>query len=102
MELTQEDKSVLAHVVIDPDAWVEHALATVGEQAVRAKIERWKPDYLAKKDLSDYKNRAERDAIEEELREPTVEQIEEKKIQAEMQKLLREQAIVNLKARGEL
>ena len=64
MELTQEDKAVLAHVVVDPGVWVEHALKTVGESAVLAKIERWKPDYLTKKDLPDYKNRAERDAAE--------------------------------------
>jgi len=64
VELTLEGKAVLAHVVVDPDAWVEHALKTVGESAVKAKIERWKPEYLAQKDLPDYKNRAERDAAE--------------------------------------
>lgn len=61
MELSIEDKAILAHVVIDPDAWVAHALATVGEWAVTAKIERWKPEYLAQRDLPDYKTRAERE-----------------------------------------
>jgi len=64
MEITIEDKAILAHVVIDPDAWVEHALATIGEKAVTAKIERYRAEYLAKKDLPDYMNRAERDAFE--------------------------------------
>jgi len=62
MELSTEDRAVLAHVVVDPDVWVAHALATVGEAAVIAKIERWKPEYLAQKDLPGYKNRKERDA----------------------------------------
>ena len=51
-------------MIIDPDAWIDHALKMVGEKAVIAKIERWKPEYLAQKDLPDYKNRAERDAVE--------------------------------------
>ena len=61
MELSVEDKAILAHVVIDPDAWVSHALETVGEPAVTAKIERYRADYLAKKDLPGYQTRAERE-----------------------------------------
>ena len=61
MELTIEDKAILAHVVIDPDEWVAHALVTVGEQAVTAKIEKYRADYLAKKDLPGYQTRAERE-----------------------------------------
>jgi len=64
MELSIEDKAILAHVVLDPDAWVEHALATGGEPAVLAKINKYRADYLAKKDLPDYMNRAEREAFE--------------------------------------
>lgn len=62
MVLSAEDKAVLAHVVIDPDAWVAHALATVGEWAIVAKIERYRVDYLAKKDLAGYQTRAERES----------------------------------------
>ena len=62
MELTQKDKAVLAHIVMDPDAWVAHALATVGEWAVTTKIEKHRADYLAKKDLPGYQTRAEREA----------------------------------------
>jgi len=61
MNLSIEDKAILAHVVTDPDAWVKHALATVGEQAITAKIEKYRADYLAKKDLPGYQTRAERD-----------------------------------------
>ena len=38
----------------------------------------------------------------EESIKPTPEQIEETKIQVEMQRILREQAVANLKARGEM
>ena len=62
MEISIEDKAILAHVVIDPDEWVAHALATVGEQAVTAKIEKYRADYLLKKDLPGYQTRAEREA----------------------------------------
>ena len=62
MRLSVEDKAILAHVVVDPDAWVSHALATVGEWAVKAKIEKYRDDYLAKKDLPGYQTRAEREA----------------------------------------
>jgi len=62
MRLSAEDKAVLAHVVVDADAWVTHALATVGEQAVTGKIEKYRADYLKKKDLPGYRTRAEREA----------------------------------------
>jgi hypothetical protein len=38
--LTDEDRAVLAHLVVDPDAWIAHALATVGPKAVLAKCRR--------------------------------------------------------------
>ena len=61
MGLSVEDKAILAHIVMDPDAWVSHALITVGEWAVTAKIEKYRADYLAKKDLPGYQSRAERE-----------------------------------------
>ncbi len=42
------------------------------------------------------------EAYETELRRPTPEQVREAKIQAEMFRLTREQAIASLKARGEI
>ena len=64
MELTQEDKAILAHVVIDPDEWVAHALKIVGEQAVTEKIETHRDGYLYYKNLKGYvyETRAEREA----------------------------------------
>jgi len=62
MRLSIEDKAILAHVVVSPDVWVSHALATVGEWAVKAKIEKYRADYLLKKDLPGYQTRAEREA----------------------------------------
>ena len=60
--MTQEEKNILSHVLIDPDTWVTNALATVREEAVTAKIEKYRVDYLSKKDDPNYKNRADRDA----------------------------------------
>jgi len=62
MNLSIEDRAIIGHVVIDPDAWVANALATAGEWAVTAKIDRYRADYLAKKDLPGYQTRAEREA----------------------------------------
>lgn len=61
MELSSEAKAILAHVVSDPDAWVTNALASVGEKAITAKIDRWRDDYLAHKDDPDYMTRSQRD-----------------------------------------
>lgn len=61
MLLSNEQRAILAHVVVDPDAWVAHALATIGEDAVQKKIERYRADYLASKKKPGYKPRAERE-----------------------------------------
>ena len=100
MQLSSEGLAVLAHIVIDPDAWVDHALKKGGEQAVIAKINRWKPEYLAQKDLPDYKNRAERD-IEEEAAlhaalQLTPEQIAAKEREVLIQAKMREMAEAEL------
>jgi hypothetical protein len=62
MELSVEDKAILAHVIVNPDAWVDHALNHGGEAAVRSKIDRWRNEYLAHKDDIPYMNRAQRKA----------------------------------------
>ena len=92
MELTQEQVDILAHIVVNPDAWVAHALENGGEQAVTAKIERWRPRYLVQKDLPDYKNRAERDAEKEAALQPTPEQIAAREREALIQAKMREMA----------
>ena len=61
MEITNEDRAILNHVVIDADEWISHALATVGEWAVIEKINRYRSDYLAQKDKPGYQTRAERE-----------------------------------------
>jgi hypothetical protein len=64
MELTAEQRAVLAHVVTDPDAWAEHALATIGAGAIEAKVARHTAAYEAAKAAQGnaYRTRAERDA----------------------------------------
>ena len=64
MHLTDHDRAVLAHMVIDVDAWVAHAEAEVGENAVTGKIARYSAAYDAAAALPNYKNRVERDAAE--------------------------------------
>lgn len=63
MTLTDEQKAAIAHAVIDPDAWAEHALKELGEKAVFEKVRKWLPEYLEEKEHlgSDYKNRAKRE-----------------------------------------
>ena len=63
MKLSELDKAVLAHVVVDVDSWVEHALGRASRNAVKQKINRWKENYILEKQRlgSNYKNRAERE-----------------------------------------
>ena len=61
-KLTDEEIAILGHVVVDPQTWAQHAYATVGPEAVEAKIAKYRPEYEAAKDIEGYKNRAARDA----------------------------------------
>ena len=64
--MNEEQRLILAHVVVDPDAWLTHAQSTFGEEAAQVfmeqKVERYRSDYESKSALSGYKNRAQRDA----------------------------------------
>jgi len=102
MELSIEDKAILSHVVLDPDAWVSHAISTIGERAVTAKIERWRPAYESEKDKPDYKNRADREIEEELKRQLTPEQIERREMETLIRAKIREQAITSLQAEGKI
>jgi|TARA_R100000808_G_scaffold1279_6_gene5998 hypothetical protein len=67
INLTQRQRDVLEHIVVDPDAWCVHNLASCAteiEAAARleAKVSRWAAAYDEAKDSSDYLNRAQRDA----------------------------------------
>ena len=42
MKLTEQQLNVLAHVVVNPVEWVNHAIETMGKDAVLAKIEKCK------------------------------------------------------------
>jgi hypothetical protein len=96
MELSVQEMAILAHVVPDPDAWVANALATVGEAAVMAKIDRWRPVYVSEKSKPDYKNRVQRDAEEAEKMKPTPEQIATNAAEKLIREKMREQAIAEL------
>ena len=61
MELSEEERAVLAHVVVNVDEWVENAIAVVGEIAVTEKIDAYRAEHLQAVQLPDYKARAERD-----------------------------------------
>jgi hypothetical protein len=61
MELSEEDRAVLAHVVVNVDEWVGNAIAVVGETAVTEKIDAYRAEYLQAAQLPGYKVRAERD-----------------------------------------
>jgi len=64
MHLTDHDRAVLAHMVVNVDAWVAHALEVIGENAVTEKIARHSAAYDAAAALPGYQNRVERDAAE--------------------------------------
>lgn len=68
MEMTADQRAVMAHVVMDPDAWLAHAVATFGEekaaQFLDEKVERHRDAYEAAAAQPGYQTRAEREAEE--------------------------------------
>lgn len=62
--VSDEDLAVIAHVVPDAEAWVQHAFDNLGASAVRAKIDKYRDVYVADKARlgPGYKSRAARDA----------------------------------------
>ena len=65
--INANDMRCIEHAVVDADAWVDHAYATVGMRAINEKIEEWCPKYDADKAEKGeaYMNRAARDAARE-------------------------------------
>lgn len=59
-------RAVLAHVVIDPDAWYAHVVSEFGQgkgdETLGSKVARWESEYLAQKDRPGYQTRAQREA----------------------------------------
>lgn len=71
-DLTTEEKEILAHVVVDPDAWWLHCQNHKKpgfdcEKALADKCARWKPEMEVHKDehKENYKTRAVRQAEED-------------------------------------
>ena len=63
MKLTTEQFNILAHVVVDPQAWADHLeQSKVDNKALDAKVDRHRASYNAEKNKSGYKNRAARQA----------------------------------------
>ena len=69
--LTDRERAVLAHVVVDPDAWWSHCCSCDGsngqraidcEAALAAKVARWSGEYDTQVAQPDYKTRAVRQA----------------------------------------
>ena len=64
-ELTADEKTILAHIVVDPvDWWTKAQAHPDPESALAQKIARWRPVYDADKSAKGarYKTRAARDA----------------------------------------
>ena len=63
--MNNEQKLILAHVVVDADTWYQHAINTFGQekadQFLAEKVARHKSDYEEAVKKPDYKNRFERD-----------------------------------------
>lgn len=75
--LTDRERAVLAHVVVDPDAWWSHCCSCDGsngqraidsEAALAAKVAKWSGEYDTAVAQPDYKTRAVREAEAEAAR----------------------------------
>lgn len=63
--MTNEQRAVLAHVVLDPDAWWAHCQSVMGSRAgavLAEKVARHQASYDAAFALGGYQTRAEREA----------------------------------------
>ena len=65
--MTKSEFDCLSHVVLDPQAWYDHALRTFGEEKANsflaAKVERHWNSYVTESAKPDYKTRIERDTL---------------------------------------
>jgi hypothetical protein len=102
--LSQEDQAILTHCIVDPQAWIDNAIANNLEFAIQEKINKYRQEYFDAKYISigisddtgdeeyienpDYKTRAQRDALEEEKRQPLYGKTPEEIIEINKQKSL--------------
>lgn len=101
--LSIEEAAILAHVIQNPDEWINRAIANDMEWAIQEKIDANRQDYLNAKYLSitvdpetgietrienpEYLNRAERDALEELKRDPLYDKTEAEIVAIKKQQL---------------
>lgn len=94
IEVSDEDLAIVAHLIIDPERWFQHAMDTHGPEAVKGKIKTHRESYFADKEKYgiDYKNRAEREAIKQAIAKAAeLESVEKHKAeQTEKDKAFRE------------
>ena len=71
--MTPEQREVMDDVVKDADAWMAHAVSHFGEekaeQFLADKVARHSAAFEERKAQPDYKNRAQREAVEKEKRD---------------------------------
>ena len=64
-DLSKDERDVMAFMVVDPDAWYDHAVETFGEEEARKflaeKIRNHQAEYNVAKAKPNYKNRVKRD-----------------------------------------
>lgn len=67
--MTQDQRDILSHIVVDPDAWYQHVLAKFGKERADVmldeKCQRHATAAQSERSNPGYKNRAEREAEHE-------------------------------------
>ena len=70
--MTPRQRAILAHVVMDADAWYAHAVEHFGQRLaddfLRQKCARWEPEYDRESKRPNYRNRVQREADEKATR----------------------------------
>ena len=68
--MNDRQRTILAHVVIDPQAWYDHGVATFGQEKadifLAQKCRRWEGEYERSRKDTNYKTRAEREGVKKE------------------------------------
>ncbi len=77
--LDTNQRAVLAHIVLDPDAWYANAVASLGQSAAdaatAAKVAKYSAAYAAAVAAGSYMNRAQRDAATADAAAPTLDEM---------------------------
>jgi hypothetical protein len=60
--ITDEQKAILAHGIIEVDSWLERTIGSPYEHEIKYQLNRLTPLYEAEKDKPDYKTAAEKAA----------------------------------------